>query len=336
MNHINVAFVGFKGTIHGLIRLVQKLEQLGIDSVSIPDDLYLRDVYSTIAVLANTTERIALSFITNPYSRHPVLIARAIATLMELAPSRIRLELCAGGSFTLKPLNIPMWHKPVSRLRETIQICRQLFTGENLIFKGKIFSIQDVKFQFPFPHEQPYIGIMGRGPRVLSLAGELADGVSINPISPFYEQTIIEKIMETARRNNRNTDDILISTTVTYTHEDPEKFAQKARHRIVNVIHDMPLPLLRKFYKDLSDDIMKTIEKIHAAPSIDAAASLVTDEIVNLYPDTVFSQKELISSLEQRMKRGYNGIAIVAPPGEEQLFVQQLNKDLVDTLHHIH
>ena len=39
---VNVSFVGFTGPIRDLVRAVRKLERMGVDSVSIPDDLYLR------------------------------------------------------------------------------------------------------------------------------------------------------------------------------------------------------------------------------------------------------------------------------------------------------
>ncbi|HJX24291.1 MAG TPA: LLM class flavin-dependent oxidoreductase [Candidatus Bathyarchaeia archaeon] len=335
MVHINVSFVGFTGPIKDLVHMVRKLERMGVDSVSFPDDLYLRDPFPALANLALNSERIELSFITNPYSRHPVLIARAVATLLEMAPDRISLWMSAGGSFTLKPLNIPMWDRPVTRVREALQICRTLLSGKNLNFNGQIFKVHDVKLHFPFPHNPPKIFVVGRGPQILRLTGELGDGALINPISLAYEKMVINEICEEARRHNRDPEKLILGTSVTFTQLPPEEFLKRAVRRIVNVIHDTPLSLIQTYHKNVTPEVMETLKKIHDAPSIDAAVPLVTEEIANLYPDTVNSEGKLIELLRERTRRGYKSVGLVAAPGEEEAFMKSLSEGLIDELHAI-
>ena len=335
MVSVNVSFVGFTGPIVDLIRAVRKLERMGVDSVSIPDDLYLRDPFPTLANIALNSHKMELSFITNPYSRHPVLIARAVATLLEMAPDRISLWMSAGGSFTLKPLNIPMWDRPVTRVREALQICRALLSGENLNFNGQIFKVQDVRLHFPFPHRIPKIFVVGRGPQILRLTGELGDGALIMPISQAYEKMVMNEIFEEARRHNRDPEKLILGTSVTFTQLPPDEFRKRAARRIVNVVHDTPLSILQTYHKDVTPEIMETLRKIHEAPSIDAAVPLVTEEVANLYPDTVNSQDKLVELLKERAKRGYKSVGMVAPPGEEESFMKSLSEELIDELHAI-
>ncbi|GAG50304.1 unnamed protein product, partial [marine sediment metagenome] len=112
MVYLTVTFIGHNGSMQELLSLAQRAERLNIDNINFPDDIWNRDVFVTQSVILKKTDHINLTTITNPYSRHPVLIARAAASLIELGPRRIRICFCAGGSFTLKPLNIPMWQKP--------------------------------------------------------------------------------------------------------------------------------------------------------------------------------------------------------------------------------
>jgi alkanesulfonate monooxygenase SsuD/methylene tetrahydromethanopterin reductase-like flavin-dependent oxidoreductase (luciferase family) len=333
MVYTSVSFVGFTGPFSDLLELVHTLESNQLDLVSLPDDLWIRDVFTALAIFAVKTKHIGLGFITNPYSRHPVLIARATASLQELAPSRIRVGLCAGGSFTLLPLGIPMWKKPVSRVRETIQICQQLLKGETVSFTGQHFILKDVKLQFSFPHILPKFFVAGRGPNILSLAAELGDGATITPISANYEKMIKSRIHETAIRFHRDPKEIMMETGVTLTSKPTDEFAQFAARRVANVIHDTPKSILETFQSQVTPEIMDIIYQIHDASSVDVAVPLITSDLGFLYRDLVNSPKALLDMMKQKVQEGYQAVNIVIPPGEEKAVVDMLNNEIITKLH---
>ena len=91
------------------VELVQLAEELGFDCAWIPDQTFYRDPYVVLAALARATSTIALGVgVTNPFTRHPAMTARAIASVEELAPGRVALGVGAGNvRELLAPLGLP-------------------------------------------------------------------------------------------------------------------------------------------------------------------------------------------------------------------------------------
>jgi 5,10-methylenetetrahydromethanopterin reductase len=170
--------VGLPSTrpIEELVEAARTAEELGYGFVWSSDDRLQRDVFSVLAAIGLGTERIQLGpGVTNPYSRHPALIASAIATLDELTHGRAVLGLGAGGT-NHAMLGVERV-APAAALRETVGLIRALLRGEEVTLEGRVVTARNAKLDFqPSSTDVPiYIG--ARGPRSLELAGEIANGV---------------------------------------------------------------------------------------------------------------------------------------------------------------
>jgi 5,10-methylenetetrahydromethanopterin reductase len=123
------------------------------------------------------TSRIGLgTSVIDPYTRHPALMAQACATLEELAPGRLRVVMGSGSHFeTLPGYGNP---KPVAGLREAAQLMRALWAGEKITLAGQVVKFKDGALDWK-PGSAPPLYIASRGPQILKLAGEIADGVLI-------------------------------------------------------------------------------------------------------------------------------------------------------------
>src|SRR5207253_8298991 len=109
--------------------------------------------------------------------RQPALAGTAIATIAEQAPGRAILGLGAGVS-GFSALGIRR-DRPAVALRETIQFLRRFWGSEEpFSFVGETFSFHDARLGFR-PPAPPQIVVAGRGPQVLEIAGEFADGVLV-------------------------------------------------------------------------------------------------------------------------------------------------------------
>jgi alkanesulfonate monooxygenase SsuD/methylene tetrahydromethanopterin reductase-like flavin-dependent oxidoreductase (luciferase family) len=333
MVEVGVALLGSVNSVRELIQTAKDLEGIGVDSIMIPDDLPLRDVFVSASAIVSQTEHITVSFVTNPYTRHPVMIAKAVASLTEIAPSRIQLNLAAGGSFTLKPLGIPMWNKPVERLRETILICRGLLEEGEIDFEEEIFTAHNVKLDFPFSKDRARIFLMGRGFGTLRLAGELGDGAYINPISPAYERMVINEIFGAAMSNRRDPSRLTLGSTVTLSMNKHKGFTEKDKLHIASEIHDIPISVLRAFKDSMTPSTIDALLRIHDAPSVKSAIPFLTKDVVELFPDETCTLGEVVELVKERKKNGYKAISLVLPYGEEIKFIKLLDRRLVDKLH---
>lgn len=147
-------------------------EELGFDRVWIPDERLRRSVYVALTACALKTHSLGLGVgVTNPYTRHPAVTAASIASIDELRPGRVVLGLGAGGE--LSHLGITP-KRPRTAVRETIETMRRL-TGAGGDESAWSTTVGRLEFgNGPIP-----IYVASRGPRMLELAGEVADGVMI-------------------------------------------------------------------------------------------------------------------------------------------------------------
>ena len=89
MNPIGFGFLDRPG-VGEQIRLAQKAEALGYDSLWVTETRLARDAFSVLGAMAATTRRIRLGTgIVNSWTRGPGLMAMSFATLSNLAPGRI-------------------------------------------------------------------------------------------------------------------------------------------------------------------------------------------------------------------------------------------------------
>jgi len=157
-----------------LADLAVAAESLGAAAILVADEGTDRDLFVTLAVLAQRTRRMLLfGAVTNPHSRHPVASAAAFASLAELAPGRIVAGFGAGGSRIFGPLGLAP-RRPLSALVECVDVVDKLVRGQVVDHAGE-FSTRGAALPWS-PGALP-IAIASRGPRGETFAAERADWI---------------------------------------------------------------------------------------------------------------------------------------------------------------
>ena len=104
-----------------IVELARLAEREGAEVCFLADEGTDRDLYVALTAVALGTERMIVApAITNPFSRHPVTTAAAIATLAELVPGRVWHGLGVGGSRVLAPLGL-VPERPYTALRDAFE-----------------------------------------------------------------------------------------------------------------------------------------------------------------------------------------------------------------------
>jgi 5,10-methylenetetrahydromethanopterin reductase len=149
--------------------LVARCEDAGFDGVGIHDHPHMgRDVYVALALAAERTHRIQLYPATSsPAVRHPVLLAAVAQTLSELAPGRTCLTLAPG---FLAVRGIGGRRATLATMRAAVDGVRRLLAGEPVAFGDPPSRLRNAS---PAP---PPVYVLAAGPRMVELAGEVADG----------------------------------------------------------------------------------------------------------------------------------------------------------------
>jgi 5,10-methylenetetrahydromethanopterin reductase len=184
-----------------IVEVARAAEALGFRRCWVYDEgLAARDVFVVLAAIAAATTRIGIGTgITNPYTRHPAQTAAAIAALDELSGGRAFMGVGAGGSLTLDPLGIER-PRPLRSVREMIVTARALLDGGRVDHAGE-FTLRGAVLD----HGRSGIEIWlaGRGPKMLTLGGEVADGVMLEFIHRRSLDAEIERVRAAATAAGR-------------------------------------------------------------------------------------------------------------------------------------
>ena len=90
-----------------LIEYAKWCESLGYDQFWYANEWFYRDMYVGLTLVAQHTSRMRLgTFVADPYTRHPVMTAIAIASVDDVSGGRAMLLLGASGA-GVEPLGIP-------------------------------------------------------------------------------------------------------------------------------------------------------------------------------------------------------------------------------------
>jgi alkanesulfonate monooxygenase SsuD/methylene tetrahydromethanopterin reductase-like flavin-dependent oxidoreductase (luciferase family) len=146
-----------------IVAWAQRAEALGYEAVFIPES-YCDSLSYALAVALATTRLAVGTAITNVYLRQPTLLAAQAAAVQELSGGRLRLGVGVGHRVVNEPLGIDMGD-PLARIRAVIGTLRAAWE------KGP--------YQ-PRPAVPPRIFAAALAPRMIEVAGELADGVIFN------------------------------------------------------------------------------------------------------------------------------------------------------------
>jgi len=169
------------------VDLAKTAEDHGFSSFTMPD--HFTDQLAPVPALmsaADATKNLRIGALVwdNDY-KHPVVLAKELATLDLLSDGRLEIGIGAGWMTTDYEQSGMVYDKPgvrIDRFLEGLEIIKRAMSGEKFSFTGAHYKITDyVSSPLPVQRPCPPILIGGGGPRVLKLAAQLADIVGINP-----------------------------------------------------------------------------------------------------------------------------------------------------------
>jgi probable F420-dependent oxidoreductase len=169
---------------------VRRIEALGYASVFWPDHFgpQLEPVAALAAAAAVTTTLRVGSLVYGVDYRHPVVLAKAAASIQLLSGGRHEFGLGAGwmqSDYDQAGMAYDRAGIRIERLEEALAIIRSLWTEPKTTFAGRHYRVTDVPPAVePRPASPPAVLVGGGGRKVLGVAGRHADIVGINPSIP--------------------------------------------------------------------------------------------------------------------------------------------------------
>ena len=167
--------------------VARRIETQGYSTIFLPDHFGKQwDPTTALAGIAAVTEKLRVgSLVYDVDYRHPVIFAKAAATLHLMSGGRHEFGIGAGWMET-DYVEAGMSYDPpgvrISRLEEALQIITSMWDNKRTSFEGEHYTIREVAQAANLGDAgRPPILIGGGGKRLLGLAGRHADIVGINP-----------------------------------------------------------------------------------------------------------------------------------------------------------
>lgn len=197
------------GTLPELADLASRCEDAGFTGIGVPDHHHTgRDAYLALAAMAGRTGSVRLYPATsNTVTRHPIVLASLVNSLDELAPGRALLSV-APGFLSVEKAGQPRATR--ERLRSVVPALRGLLGEGSARLDGQ-------ELELTHRPAGAQVLLLASGPRLLELAGEVADGVmmlvGLHPDSVAAAREHVRRGAKRAGRDPADLTEILIVPT---------------------------------------------------------------------------------------------------------------------------
>lgn len=162
----------------GAVRVAQVADQLGYDSLWL-GETWGYELFTSMADIIQHTEQIKVGAgIANVFTRSAALIAMSAATVDELSGGRVLLGLGSSGNIVIERLHGIPFERPLTRIREYVEIINTLMRGERLHHSGDIFELQQgFRLRMNPIRDRIPIYVASITPKSLRQSGAIADGI---------------------------------------------------------------------------------------------------------------------------------------------------------------
>jgi coenzyme F420-dependent oxidoreductase len=300
--------------IDSYVEQTQAAEEAGFAHAWIPET-WGRNVVPILTRMARETKTIGIGpSILNVFSRSPALIGQTAATLQEVSDGRARVGVGSSG-----PIVIQGWHgadfeRPLKRVRETVEISKQVQTGETLNYDGDIFGLAGFRLRNDPPETPAPVDAAGMGPKSVELAGRFADGWHGIVLSPDGASERLEDFAHGSDLGDRDREAQRTMLSVTAcAAEDRDHARRLTRQHLAFYIGAMGdyyrKAMARQGYEDVANEVAAT----WANGDREGAMDLLTDDLLD-----TFAAAGTPSEVRERLQPfldvdGLNAVAVGFP-----------------------
>ena len=258
-------------------------EKAGFSHITFGESFY-RDGFALASAIASNTTKVNLGTSVIPiYTRSPFQIAMGASTLNEISHGRMGfLGLGVGyRNRTEKYFGIKQTGR-VERMKEYVEIIKELLSGADATYHGKLFNLESFPKLKAEPLDIP-IFFGSSAPKMLELAGKVADGVILNSIStPEYVKFARERIADGARSVGRDPSKLEIGHSIIYSvAEDGQKAKEAAKEDVLFYLSYPELdPVIEK--SAFGAEVLRIREALTRGDR-EAALSLISVEMLDTF-----------------------------------------------------
>jgi alkanesulfonate monooxygenase SsuD/methylene tetrahydromethanopterin reductase-like flavin-dependent oxidoreductase (luciferase family) len=278
VTRIGVAFSGGLPPAD-IVECVRLAESLGYESAWVAEG-HGGDQFAILGACAQATRRIRLgTAISSVFVRSATTIGMAAATVDQLSGGRFILGLGSSHRVQVEPEHGVAFVSPTARLRDTIAIVRGLLRDGVVSHRGEVVTIE--RFDLWFPPLRPEIPLYVAAlfPRLLEIAGGLADGVLLT--TPQTIARAVEHVAIGARQAGRAAGAVDVASLIPCAIADTAAAARDALRPGVALYAGF-FPRYNRLLAEAGfSDAVRAVKDAYDRDGRAAAAKLVPDELID-------------------------------------------------------
>lgn len=313
-----------------LVELGVLAEQHGFDSVTVSDHFqpwrhnggHAPFSLAWMTAVGERTSRVQIgtSVMTPTFRYNPAVVAQAFATMGCLYPGRIMLGVGTGEALneiaTGWTGEWPEFKERFARLREAVDLMRQLWAGDRVDFDGEYYTTRGASI-YDVPVGGIPVYVAAGGPVVARYAGRAGDGFicTSGKGMELYTEKLLPAVAEGAEKAGRSVDDIdrMIEIKLSYDTD--------AEAALENTRFWAPLSLTAEQKHDIDDPI-----EMEAAADALPIEQVAKRWIVSADPD------EVVAQVRPYLDAGLNHLVFHGPGHDQRRFVELFERDLAPRL----
>ncbi|HUO03735.1 MAG TPA: LLM class F420-dependent oxidoreductase [Candidatus Binataceae bacterium] len=198
------------------------------------------DAFAPAAAAAVLSERMRIGAAIVPvYTRPAPLIAMSAVTVNQLAGGRFILGLGVSTPAIVEQwMGIP-YRKPITKMRETVAALRAIFRGEKVTVDGELVKINGFRLDIPID-SPPKIYIGAQGSKMHRLAGEIADGLIVNFVTPSALPKMLDHTRNAMREAGKDPSTLDVVCRILIAIDEDEALARTLMRRSLTAYVTVP------------------------------------------------------------------------------------------------
>jgi alkanesulfonate monooxygenase SsuD/methylene tetrahydromethanopterin reductase-like flavin-dependent oxidoreductase (luciferase family) len=264
-----------------IVACVQLAEQLGYESAWVAEG-HGGDQFAILGACAVATRRILLgTSISSVFVRSAPTIGMAAATVDHLSGGRFILGLGSSHRVQVEPEHGIPFVQPTARLRDTIAIARALVRDGVVTHRGEAVTIERFDLWFTPHRAEIPIYVAALFPRLLEIAGELAEGVLLTWPTPDSIARAVHHVAVGAGRAARPAGVVDVGSLIPCAIADTDAAARAALRPAVGLYAGF-FPRYNRLLAEAGfGDAVGAIKTAFDRGGREAAARLVPDELID-------------------------------------------------------
>jgi alkanesulfonate monooxygenase SsuD/methylene tetrahydromethanopterin reductase-like flavin-dependent oxidoreductase (luciferase family) len=295
-----------------------RADRAGFRSAWFPE-ITFADSFGPATAAALQTERIGIGTgVVGIWSRSAVTMALQAATLHQLSEGRLVLGLGVQARGYVEGWHGQRYERPVRAMRDFVTIIRRAFAGELVTHEGDVFSVRNFHLDLELPLPAPKIVIAANGPRMIELAGEIADGiVGWYQSLEYVRDVTLPALQRGAARAGRSLDgfEATVGFPAVITSDDSGLELAKGQVMMyATALGSAPAYLESAKAAGFGDEAQAIGERVRAG-DLRGAVALVPDEMADAMV-MAGSADRVRARIDRYLEAGLTGVHVLpSPPG---------------------